>query len=46
MQHIGYNFAFCIRVFWRNLKITGIENIPKEKAAASISSVERPPTSF
>jgi 1-acyl-sn-glycerol-3-phosphate acyltransferase len=32
MQHIGYNFAFCIRVFWGNLKITGIENIPKEKA--------------
>ena len=32
MQHIGYNFAFCIRVFWGNLKITGIENIPKEQA--------------
>jgi 1-acyl-sn-glycerol-3-phosphate acyltransferase len=32
MKHIGYNFALCIRLFWGNIILSGLENIPDDKA--------------
>ena len=31
MKHVGYNFSFCLWLFWGKITWEGIENIPSEK---------------